>query len=50
MNKWEYGGAYKKHDMEGIIEVGTGEVKVHNIFDKLPDFMRKADCIFCDPP
>ena len=50
MNKWEYGGAYKKHDMEGIIEVGTGEVKVHNIFDKLPEFMKKADCIFCDPP
>lgn len=50
MNKWEYGGLYKKYDMSGIIEVGTGKLKVHNIFDPLPDFMKEADCIFCDPP
>lgn len=50
MNKWEYGGLYRKYDMEGIIEVGTGKLKVHNIFDPLPEFMKEADCIFCDPP
>lgn len=26
------------------------EVAVHNIFDPLPVFMRRADCIFVDPP
>lgn len=50
MSKWEYGELYKKYDMEGLITAGTGVVKVHNIFDKLPDFMYQADCIFCDPP
>ena len=50
MNKWEYGEIYKKYDMKGEISIGTGIVKVHNIFDKLPDFMKKADVIFCDPP
>lgn len=25
-------------------------VKVHNIFDPLPEFMRKADLVFVDPP
>lgn len=49
-NKWEYGGVYKKHDMSGIIELQGGTLKVHNIFDPLPEFMKKADCIFCDPP
>ena len=36
--------------MNGIIEVGTGKIKVHNIFDELPSFMNEADCIFVDPP
>lgn len=49
-NKWEYGGLYKKYNMDGTIEVGTGKLKVHNIFDTLPDFMKEADCIFSDPP
>lgn len=49
-NKWEYGGTYKKYDMSGIIEVQGGTLKVHNIFEPLPEFMKKADCIFCDPP
>lgn len=50
MNKWEYGGIYKKYNMDGEIKIGTGIVKVHNIFDKLPEFMKKADCLFIDPP
>lgn len=49
-NKWEYGGLYKQHDMSGIIDVPGGTLKVHDIFEPLPDFMRRADCIFCDPP
>lgn len=50
MSKWEYGGVYKKYNMDGIIEIGTGKVKVHNIFDELPGFMKEADCLFIDPP
>lgn len=50
MSKWEYGGVYKKYDMNGLIRAGTGLVMVHNIFDPLPSFMKQADCIFCDPP
>lgn len=49
-NKWEYGELYKNHNMEGIIEVGTGKLKVHDIFEPLPKFMKEADCVFCDPP
>lgn len=49
-SSWEYGGYYRKHDMSGEIEIGTGIVKVHDIFDQLPDFMKHADCVFCDPP
>ena len=47
---WEYNDYYKKHDMSGTIEVGTGTVKVHDIFEPLPDFVKQADCIFVDPP
>lgn len=49
-NNWEYGEVYKKYDMSGIIEVGGGKLKVHDIFEPLPEFMKEADCIFCDPP
>lgn len=50
MSNWEYGEVYKKYDMSGIIIVPNGTLKVHNIFDPIPDFMREADCIFSDPP
>jgi hypothetical protein len=36
--------------MSGVIEIGTGKIKVHDIFDELPNFMEQADCIFVDPP
>ena len=49
-NNWDYGGYAKNYDMSGEIEVGLGTVKVHNIFEPLPDFMKRADVIFCDPP
>ena len=47
---YECGGFYKNYDMSGTIYTGTGIVKVHDIFDKLPDFMLQADCLFCDTP
>lgn len=47
---WEYGGFYKDYDMTGEIHIGTGIVQVHDIFNPLPAFMRKADVVFCDPP
>lgn len=49
-NKWEYGGVYKNYNMDGEIKVGTGTLKVHDIFNPLPSFMTDADCIFIDPP
>lgn len=48
--KFDYNDIYKKYDMTGEIHIGTGIVKVHDIFDPLPEFMKNADCIFCDPP
>lgn len=50
MSDWNYNDFYKKYNMDGVIEIGTGIVKVHDIFDPLPSFMTKADVIFCDPP
>lgn len=49
-NKWDYGGSYKKYNMDGEIKVGTGILKVHDIFEPIPDFMKNADAFFCDPP
>lgn len=50
--KWDYGKAYERNniDFSKPIEVGTGIVQVHDIFNPLPAFMHKADIIFCDPP
>lgn len=47
---YKYGDLYKKYDMDGDIHIGTGIVKVHDIFNPLPDFMKQADVIFSDPP
>ncbi len=53
ISKWNYGDAYKRHPIGGnrvaVFEDGS-KVKVHNIFDPLPDFMGQADLIFVDPP
>lgn len=48
--KWDYGGVYKNYDMAGEISIGTGIISVHNIFEPIPNFMKNADVIFCDPP
>lgn len=50
MSNFEYKGFYKKYDMLNEIHIGTGVVKVHDIFDQLPSFMKQADCLFIDPP
>ena len=48
--KYNYRDIYKNYDMSGTIETGGGTIKVHDIFNPLPDFMKRADCIFVDPP
>ena len=49
--RYEHDGLYLKYDMDKPeIHIGTGIVKVHDIFNPLPDFMMQADCIFSDPP
>lgn len=50
MANWDYKEFYKKYDMNGEIEIGTGKIKVHDIFYPLPNFMKQADFIFSDPP
>lgn len=53
MAKWNYGDAYLRYpigpDQIAMFDDGSA-VKVHNIFDPLPEFMRSADLIFVDPP
>jgi len=50
MRKYAYGGFSEKYDMSGVITMGTGTFCVHDIFDETPDFMKRADVIFTDPP
>lgn len=53
MSKWNYGDAYKRHPINPreIVTFEDGsQVKVHDIFDPLPDFMRQANSVFVDPP
>lgn len=50
--KWDYGDAYKRHPIDtgiAVFEDGS-KLKCHDIFNPLPEFMRKADLIFVDPP
>lgn len=51
MADWDYGGAWRMHDMEGVIDLPNGScVQVHDITHGLPEFMRLADTLFIDPP
>lgn len=48
---WDYGGAHRRHDMEGEIALPHGSrVAVCDWTERLPDFMRDADTLFIDPP
>lgn len=51
MADWDYGGAWRRHDMRGVIGLPNGSrVQVHDITGEVPRFMFDADTIFCDPP
>ena len=53
LSKWNYGNAYKRHpiaDNEIVVFDNGSKIKVHDIFDPLPEFMKEADLIFVDPP
>jgi len=52
MADWEYGGAWRYHDMTGKIELPNGSaVQVCDwTIDPLPEFMLEADTLFIDPP
>ena len=51
MSRWNYGDAYKRHPIDGHVTFECGSIlKVHNIFDPFPEFMRQADLVFVDPP
>ena len=50
MSNWNYGDKYKLYDMSGIIEIGGGLLKVHDIYEEVPEFMKQADALFVDPP
>ncbi len=53
MTSWNYGDAYLRHPVpldEPVIFADGSIVKVHDIFNPLPDFMLSADLLFIDPP
>jgi hypothetical protein len=50
MKNFNYRDFYLKYDISGEIAIGTGTIKVHDIFEPLPEFMKQADCLFIDPP
>lgn len=52
MTKWNYGDAYKRYPIpeEGYVWEDGSQVKVHDIFNPLPGFMKDADVVFVDPP
>lgn len=50
MEKFDYGGHFRKYDMSGEIHVGTGIVQVHDIMEGVLPFMMSADLLFVDPP
>ena len=51
MADFDYGGKWRDHDMAGEISLSNNSmVKVHDITDGLPEFMKQADTLFIDPP
>ena len=52
MANWNYGDAYLKYPIpEEGYEFDNGSiVKVHDIFQPIPNFMKQADLLFIDPP
>lgn len=50
MASFDYGKAYERYDVSGVVDLGLGKVAVHDIFDSTPEFMLDADAVFVDPP
>ncbi len=51
MADWSYGGAYLRHNMNGIIELpNASKVMACDWTLTLPEFMKEADTLFIDPP
>ena len=48
--RFKYDNLYLKYDMTGDIHIGTGIVRVHDIFNPIPKFMLDADIVISDPP
>lgn len=50
---WDYGDAYKRYPADHGCEISLSDgsvLMVHDIFDGLPEHMRKANVIFTDGP
>lgn len=54
MTEWNYGNAHQRFPVEEneiwVVDGGKGKLKVHDIYNPLPDFMLEADMIIVDPP
>ena len=52
MTNWDYGGAHKEYEIpvDGYRFDDGSILKVHNLFEPLPKFMKQADLLFVDPP
>ena len=48
--RFKYDNLYLKYNMTGDIHIGTGVVRVHDIFNPTPPFMLDADIVISDPP
>lgn len=52
--KWNYGGAHDRYPIEEnevwSVDGDKGKLKVHDIYNPLPDFMKEADMVIVDPP
>jgi len=52
-SRWDYGGSWEKYPIEsGQIwqDANGSKVAVNDLIEGLPDFMKSADLIYCDPP
>lgn len=48
--KFDYGKAYEDYPVDDYTFPDGSRLKVHNVFDQTPDFMKESDLLFVDPP
>ena len=50
--KWEYGGSYLNYPIKPAVPyiIDKNIIMASDLIDELPDFMKKADILFIDPP